>query len=85
LTGVHHANTQHALSGIFSPVDYAWSGKGIVSECEANMEAVVVGEVDLETLRRNREVGTVTQLKDRRTDLYRLEAVETAGTTTVNQ
>ncbi|MBO8171914.1 MAG: bifunctional GNAT family N-acetyltransferase/carbon-nitrogen hydrolase family protein [Bacillaceae bacterium] len=72
LTHVPHVDVQYAQSGIFSPSDFAFSSNGVVGECSANIETIVVGEVDLEVLRRNRNVGTVTPLKDRRTDYYRI-------------
>ncbi len=72
LTHVPHVDVQYAQSGIFSPSDLAFSSNGIVGECSANIETIVVGEVDLEILRRNRNVGSVTPIKDRRTDYYRI-------------
>lgn len=42
-------------------------------EASPNSETVVVGDVDLEILRRGRNNGTVTQLKDRRRDLFALK------------
>jgi predicted amidohydrolase/ribosomal protein S18 acetylase RimI-like enzyme len=70
LTHVEKADTQYAQSGIFAPSDFPFPRDGIVGECSPNIETVVVGEVDLEILRRHRTNGTVTQLKDRRKDLY---------------
>jgi predicted amidohydrolase/ribosomal protein S18 acetylase RimI-like enzyme len=72
LTHVQQMDTQYAQSGIFSPSDFSFPRDGIVGECSPNIETVVVGEIDLEILRRNRATGTVTQLKDRRNDLYRI-------------
>ncbi len=72
LTHVPRSDTMYARSGIFSPSDFSFSRDGIVGECSANIETVVIGEVDLEILRRNRINGTVTHLKDRRRDLYRV-------------
>ncbi|MDW7684734.1 MAG: GNAT family N-acetyltransferase [Bacillota bacterium] len=70
LTQVEKADTQYAQSGIFSPSDFPFPRDGIIGECNPNIETVVVGEIDLEILRRHRANGTVTQLKDRRKDLY---------------
>jgi len=72
LTHVEKTDTQYAQSGIFSPSDFPFPRDGIVGECSANIETVVVGEIDLEILRRNRASGTVTHLRDRRKDLYQL-------------
>lgn len=66
LPNVHHLNGQYAQSAIFSPADFSFPGKGIVSESEANTETVTIGDVDLVALHRNRKVGTVTPLLDRK-------------------
>ena len=63
----------YGKSTIFSPSDYCFAHQGIVAESDANVETILFGEVDLEMLRRNREIGTVTPLKDRRTDLYTVD------------
>lgn len=70
LTHVENMDIQYAQSGIFTPSDFPFPRDGIVGECNPNIETVVVGEVDLEILRRNRRKGNVTHLKDRRRDLY---------------
>ena len=36
-------------------------------------QAVLIGDVDLEILRRQRQSGTVRQLKDRRKDIYSIK------------
>ena len=73
LTHVENMDIQYAQSGIFSPSDFGFSRDGIVGECDANVDTVVVGDVDLEILRRSRNTGSVRQLRDRRRDLYRIE------------
>ncbi|WP_332631060.1 bifunctional GNAT family N-acetyltransferase/carbon-nitrogen hydrolase family protein [Halalkalibacter flavus] len=70
LTDVENMDIQYAQSGIFSPSDFTFARDGIVGECQANIETVVVGDVDLEILRRNRRAGSVNQLRDRRHDIY---------------
>jgi predicted amidohydrolase/GNAT superfamily N-acetyltransferase len=61
---------QYAQSGIFSPSDFSFPRDGIAAEATANVETVVVGDIDLEVLRRSRRSGSVMQLQDRRRDLY---------------
>ena len=70
LTHVENMDVQYAESGIFSPSDFTFSRDGIVGQCNPNIETIVIGDVDLELLRRARINGTVTQLKNRRKDLY---------------
>ncbi|MFJ8265744.1 GNAT family N-acetyltransferase [Peribacillus asahii] len=73
LTHVENVDIQYAQSGIFSPSDFEFARDGIVGECDANIDTVVVGDVDLEKLRRSRNSGSLRQLRDRRRDLYRIE------------
>lgn len=47
---------------------------GVAGECQANLETVVIADVDLELLRQNRLNGTVRTWHDRRTDLYEVVA-----------
>ncbi|MFC7391605.1 GNAT family N-acetyltransferase [Scopulibacillus cellulosilyticus] len=72
LPQVENMDIQYAQSGIFTPSDFSFARDGIAGECSPNIETVVVGDVDLEILRRNRKAGSVTQLKDRRDDLYEI-------------
>ncbi|WEG12151.1 GNAT family N-acetyltransferase [Pullulanibacillus sp. KACC 23026] len=76
LPSVENMDIQYGQSGIFSPSDYSFPRDGIVGEASPNIETVVVGDVDLEILRRGRNMGTVTQLKDRRSDLFTLRIDE---------
>ncbi|WLR51390.1 GNAT family N-acetyltransferase [Bacillus tianshenii] len=70
LSQVENMDVQYAQSGIFTPSDFEFARDGIAGECHPNIETVVVGDVDLEILRRKRKTGSVTQLKDRRLDIY---------------
>ncbi|MDN4527665.1 bifunctional GNAT family N-acetyltransferase/carbon-nitrogen hydrolase family protein [Fictibacillus fluitans] len=70
LSQVENMDIQYAQSGIFTPSDFAFPRDGVVGECHPNIETVVVGDVDLEILRRQRKTGNVTQLRNRRLDLY---------------
>ncbi len=63
---------QYAQSGVFTPSDFNFSRDGVAAEASANVETVVVADVDLEMLRRARRTGSVRQLADRRHDLYEL-------------
>jgi predicted amidohydrolase len=63
---------QYAQSAIFTPSDFSFPRDGIMAECTPNIEMVMVGDLDLELLKRSRKTGTVTLLKNRRIDLYEL-------------
>ncbi len=64
LPQTENMDIQYAQSAIFAPSDFEFARDGIVGETNPNIEMVVIGDVDLEILRRQRENGTVRQLKD---------------------
>ncbi|MCF6136126.1 bifunctional GNAT family N-acetyltransferase/carbon-nitrogen hydrolase family protein [Pseudalkalibacillus berkeleyi] len=70
LPQTENMDVQYAQSGIFTPSDFTFPRDGIIGECNPNIETLVVGDVDLEILRRHRRSGSVMQLRDRRRDLY---------------
>jgi len=69
---VENVDIHYAQSGIFTPVDFSFSRDGVAEECTANVETIVITDVDVELLRRHRYEGTVQNWKDRRRDLYRV-------------
>ena len=73
LPETENMDIQYAQSGIFAPSDFEFARDGIVGETSPNLEMVLIGDVDLEILRRQRQDGTVKHLKDRRHDVYRVE------------
>lgn len=72
LPQTENMDIQYAQSGIFAPSDFEFARDGIVGETSPNLEMVLIGDVDLEILRRKRQDGTVAHLKDRRHDVYSL-------------
>ncbi|MBD8071063.1 bifunctional GNAT family N-acetyltransferase/carbon-nitrogen hydrolase family protein [Bacillus sp. PS06] len=72
LPETENMDIQYAQSAIFAPSDFEFARDGIVGECSPNLPMVVIGDVDLEVLRRQRQSGTVRQLKDRRRDIYHI-------------
>ena len=73
LTHVENMDIQYAQSAIFTPSDFSFPRDGIMAECTPNLEMVIVGDIDLELLKRSRKSGTVTLLKNRRLDLYEIK------------
>ena len=67
---VENADIHYAQTAILTPCDITFAREGIGAEANANIETVIIHDVDLELLHRHRENGSVTNLKDRRTDLY---------------
>ena len=76
LPETENMDIQYAQSAIFAPSDFEFARDGIVGQCNPNIEMVVIGDVDLEILRRQRQNGTVRQLKDRRKDVYNIQYKE---------
>ncbi|MGE3800596.1 MAG: GNAT family N-acetyltransferase [Candidatus Kapaibacterium sp.] len=72
LPSVENMDVNYAQSGIFTPSDFPFSRDGIAGECQENIESVVIADIDLEVLRRNRQDGTVRTWQDRRLDLYEI-------------
>jgi len=73
LPQTENMDIQYAQSAIFSPSDFEYARDGIVGETNPNIEMVMIGDVDLEVLRRQRQDGTVRQLNDRRHDIYKVK------------
>ncbi|GJL83478.1 MAG: hydrolase [marine bacterium B5-7] len=61
---------------ICTPSDFPFPPGGVAGTADTYSETVVISDLDLVTLEQAREVGTVRPLRDRRTDLYRIEPAE---------
>jgi len=72
LPKVENAELQYGQSAIFSPSDFAFPHDGVMAETVANTEMTLICDLDLSKLDALRQAGSVTNTKDRRTDLYDL-------------
>lgn len=72
LPSVKSLDVQYAQSSVFSPSDFAFPHDAIMSETTPNTEMIMFSDLDLSRIRVIRNEGSVTNLKDRRLDLYRL-------------
>jgi len=72
---VDNADVHYAQSAVLTPSDIAFAPNGIAAETSANIETVLVHDLDLEAIRRHRANGTTHNWHDRRTDLYRVHVV----------
>ncbi len=70
---VDNADMHYAQCAVLTPSDFSFARDAVASESMPNIETIVVHDVDLELLRRNRIDGTVRPWTDRRTDLYRIQ------------
>ena len=59
---------------ILTPSDFPFPPRAIAAISDPNVETVAIGELDLSSLARHRDLGSVRPLYDRRADLYNLEA-----------
>ncbi|MBU3014554.1 bifunctional GNAT family N-acetyltransferase/carbon-nitrogen hydrolase family protein [Poseidonibacter lekithochrous] len=73
LPKVTNMDIQYAQSAVFTPCDFAFPPNGIKAESTPNTEMILIADVDLELLKELHSLGSVTNLKDRRTDLYEIE------------
>ncbi len=76
IPNVENMDIHYAESGIFTPCDFAFARDGIAAITPSNTETVAFADLRLEDLIMARNSGTVTNLKDRRDDLYTLSFKE---------
>jgi predicted amidohydrolase len=76
LPKVNNMDIQYAQSAVFTPSDFSFPTNGVKAEATPNTEMTLVVDVDLELLKELNHKGSVTNLRDRRKDIYRLEAVK---------
>lgn len=71
LPNVENMDIQYAQSCILTPCDFPFARDGVAAEATENVETVTVADLDLSDLSWARAQGTVTNLRDRRFDLYK--------------
>ncbi|MEX2369848.1 MAG: GNAT family N-acetyltransferase [Bacteroidales bacterium] len=64
----------YGQAAILTPSDFGFPLNGVLAEAETNSETVVIADLNLADLSQQRELGSVTPLIDRRTDLYEVKA-----------
>lgn len=69
---VENVDIHFARSGIFTPADFSFTRDTVAAECTANIETVIIHDVDTELLRRHRTAGSVQNWNDRRRDIYKV-------------
>lgn len=72
LPKVNNMDIQFAQSAVFTPSDFSFPTNGIKAEATPNTEMTLIADVDLNLLKELHNKGSVTNLKDRRTDLFTL-------------
>jgi predicted amidohydrolase/GNAT superfamily N-acetyltransferase len=74
LPNVENFLINYGQAAIFTPSDFQFPPDGIAAVADSNTETVVITDLDLVSLEEAREMGSVRPLRDRRLDLYHLEA-----------
>lgn len=72
LPDVENAEIQYGQSAIFSPSDFSFPHDAIMAESTPNTEMTLICDLDLTKLDHLRKAGAVTNLQDRRDDLFEL-------------
>lgn len=72
LPKVHNMDIQYAQSMVFTPCDFSFPTNGIKAEATPNTEMILIADVDIDMLRELNQFGSVRNLKDRRTDIYKI-------------
>jgi predicted amidohydrolase len=73
---VQGADIHYGEACILTPCDLPFARDGVAEEATPNVETMVVNELDIEVLRRNRIVGSLRTWVDRRRDLYAVSYTE---------
>ena len=73
LPKVHNMDIQYAQSVVFTPCDFSFPTNGIKTEATANTEMILIADCDTDLLKELHLRGAVTNLQDRRKDLYELQ------------
>lgn len=70
---VANMDVQYAQSCVLTPCDHRFPPDGVAVEATANVETMILADLDMAALAWARESGSVRNLADRRSDLYRVE------------
>ncbi|WP_372782815.1 nitrilase-related carbon-nitrogen hydrolase, partial [Litorivivens sp.] len=73
LPQVDSLDVQYAQSAVLTPSDFAFPHDAVLNEATPNTEMLLFSDLDLDKLKILHNEGTVTNLKDRRLDLYNLQ------------
>lgn len=76
LPDVENSDVHFSQSAIFTPSDVEFHREGIASEATPNTEMLIYQDLDLNMLKRNKEMGSVQTWKDRAQGFYKLTYVE---------
>lgn len=73
LPRVDNVDIQYAQSAIFSPSDFYFPHDAVLNEATPNTEMLLFADLDLDKLKLLHQEGSVTNLRDRRKDVFKLQ------------
>lgn len=76
LPEVENLDVHFSQSAIFTPSDVEFHREAIASEATPNTETLIYQDLDLNLLKRNREMGSVQTWKDRTQGFYKISFLE---------
>ncbi|MFN3405466.1 MAG: GNAT family N-acetyltransferase [Cytophagaceae bacterium] len=72
LPGVENMDIQYAQSAVYSPSDFSFPHDAVIAEATPNTETTLVVDLDMDLLKKLRTQGTVRNIQNRRSDLYKV-------------
>jgi predicted amidohydrolase/GNAT superfamily N-acetyltransferase len=76
LPKVNNMDIQYAQSAVFTPSDFAFPSNAVKAEATPNTEMTLIADLDMELLKELHNFGSVKNIKDRRTDLYKINKLK---------
>lgn len=73
LPKVENMDIQYSQAAVFTPSDFAFPHDAVAAEATPNTEMTLIQDLDLDLLKELRANGSVRNLHNRRSDLYRIE------------
>jgi predicted amidohydrolase len=73
LPKVENMDIQYSQAAIYSPSDFSFPHDAVVAMASENEETIIVADVDLDLLTKQRKAGSVRNLEQRRLDLYSIQ------------
>ncbi|BCX47106.1 hydrolase YhcX [Haloferula helveola] len=74
LPDVPAMDIHYGRASVFTPSDFEFARDGIHAQADANVETMLVTDLDISDLYRSRQSGAVTPISDRRTDLFEFQS-----------
>ncbi|MGF1531797.1 MAG: GNAT family N-acetyltransferase [Puniceicoccaceae bacterium] len=73
LPSVAAMDIHYGRAAVFSPSDFEFARDGIQAEADSNVEMLLISDLDIDDLYRNRLSGSVNPTRDRRRDLFNFQ------------